>query len=336
MRQEEREKIFLEKLANVHNNKISLCNGQKYIKNNSKLKFKCNICNYEWEALPMQLVRTNKPTGCPKCSNNIKTTLLSFKKLVYDLEENNYTVIGTNYVNNSTPILIRHNICNTEYLVRPNDFQQGYRCPKCSHGHKLKTQKEFEDEIKNLTNDKYEVLSEYKGTGKHVLMKHKECGYEWNVYPRNFLSNNTRCPICKGIISKGELEVEKILKELNLKYETQKTFEGLKYKRDLKCDFYIPDYNLVIEFDGNQHFEFSKWSREDLKFTRKRDIIKNEYFINKKINLIRIDKTNFKNIKLIITEIINKRSTTIENLNLYYIENGKIIFDNNKYNKLVE
>ena len=49
---------------------------------------------------------------------------------------------------------------------------------------------------------------------------------------------------------------DKILEFLNIKYEEQKTFEGLKYIGKLRFDFYLPDYNLCIEFQGKQHYEF--------------------------------------------------------------------------------
>ena len=53
-----------------------------------------------------------------------------FKKEVFNLVGDEYTVLG-DYVNNKVKILMRHNVCGNEYTTRPNDFQQGHRCPIC-------------------------------------------------------------------------------------------------------------------------------------------------------------------------------------------------------------
>lgn len=61
---------------------------------------------------------------------------------------------------------------------------------------------------------------------------------------------------CK-IISHGEEKILKILKNANIKYETQYTFKdciNVKTSRKLRFDFYLPDYNCCIEYDGQQHF----------------------------------------------------------------------------------
>ena len=66
-------------------------------------------------------------------------------------------------------------------------------------------------------------------------------------------------------------------------------------------DFYLTDYNVLIEYDGIQHFEAreSSWNTtENLLKTQKRDQIKNEWCKNNNIPLIRIPYTHLKNISL--------------------------------------
>lgn len=55
--------------------------------------------------------------------------------------------------------------------------------------------------------------------------------------------------------SVGEEKIEVLLKKIKYKYETQKYFSNCKLIRPLPFDFYLPDYNCCIEYDGIQHFE---------------------------------------------------------------------------------
>ena len=61
------------------------------------------------------------------------------------------------------------------------------------------------------------------------------------------------CPNCNS--SKGELFISQFLKENKIEFKEQHSFEGLKMKKNLKCDFFLPKHNVVIEFNGIQHYE---------------------------------------------------------------------------------
>lgn len=63
-----------------------------------------------------------------------------------------------------------------------------------------------------------------------------------------------RCPKCQKLISSNEYEVLKYLKSKGVKVEKEKTMEGCKSKRLLAFDFYLPEYNYVIEVQGKQHY----------------------------------------------------------------------------------
>lgn len=62
------------------------------------------------------------------------------------------------------------------------------------------------------------------------------------------------------LISKGELEVKNWLEKHNIRYEFQKRFKNCKDKHSLPFDFYLPDYNAAIEYQGKQHFEVLNFS----------------------------------------------------------------------------
>lgn len=98
------------------------------------------------------------------------------------------------------------------------------------------------------------------------------------------------CPKCSE--SKGEKEIRIFLDKKNIKYESQKKFEtclSLSGSK-LRYDFYIEEYNLCIEYDGEQHFNSVKYWGGDENFEKLkiRDNIKNKFCIDNSINLLRI------------------------------------------------
>lgn len=65
----------------------------------------------------------------------------------------------------------------------------------------------------------------------------------------------TKACSCFSVKSNGEVLIATALKELNIEYETQKIFDDLKVKSNLSYDFYLPKENILIEFQGQQHYK---------------------------------------------------------------------------------
>ena len=120
------------------------------------------------------------------------------------------------------------------------------------------------------------------------------------------------CPMCQN--SKGEMKIKKYLMDNNIKYEPQKRFKDCRDKKPLPFDFYLPDYNMCIEFDGEQHFKPVRfynmsWEHAEKAFQRtvNHDNIKNEYCKNNNIKLIRISYINIKNVDIILNNLLMNR-----------------------------
>lgn len=141
-----------------------------------------------------------------------------------------------------------------------------------------------------------------------------ECPFDGNIFNTRIsyvASGHTQS--CGCLCSKGETLIRKILNENNILYETQKTFETCKeYDTHLyKFDFYLPDYNVLIEYDGEQHFIARKtgyFNEEKLQIIQQRDQFKNNWCKENSIKLIRIsysdyNKINFEYLKEKINEI---------------------------------
>lgn len=136
--------------------------------------------------------------------------------------------------------------------------------------------------------------------GNHVLWKCKcDCDPPHYIYVRSYDLLNQKvftCPNVKTNKSKGEQLLCEILDELNVIYVQQYTFKKCinpKTKHKLRFDFYLPDYNCCIEYDGQQHFEESTMCSDTLEDRQYRDSIKNQYCKNNNIKLIRIPYWNY-------------------------------------------
>lgn len=124
-----------------------------------------------------------------------------------------------------------------------------------------------------------------------------------NGHTNEILSSNfgkvKNCMKCNPRLSHGERKIKEILESLKVVFYQEYTFEDCKNINLLPFDFYLPDYNCCIEYDGEQHFEENIFSHEDFTDRKKRDSVKNQYCEEHNIKLIRIpyweyDKINKK------------------------------------------
>lgn len=180
----------------------------KYTGVKNKVLMKHNKCGCGWEASPSNFLRGKR---CPDCYGSKKWTHEKFIAEVKELVGDEYTVLGE-YKNAKTKVLIRHNVCKHEREVVPSNFLSGKGCRKCS-GLMKKTHEEFVDEVYQLVGDEYKVLGVYVNTETKLIMKHVNCGHEWNVRPANFL-HGTRCQKCYGPAVKTHEEYLKEVRQL--------------------------------------------------------------------------------------------------------------------------
>jgi hypothetical protein len=93
------------------------------------------------------------------------------------------------------------------------------------------------------------------------------------------------------VFSHGEHAIYSLLLQYDISFVYQKRFNDLRDKAPLPLDFYLPDFNLAIEFHGRQHFAISKSSmfKNDFKNMQRRDAIKRKYSKIKGIDYLEID-----------------------------------------------
>ena len=137
-----------------------------------------------------------------------------------------------------------------EFWQSPGYHMRGGNCPKCAGSYKLTTE-EFIDKARNVHGDKYDYSKVvYKNYNTKVCIICPEHGEFWQV-PNNHLYG-AGCPTCPQSNMEGELRL--ILIKNNIKFEQEKGFPWLRFKKKMFLDFYLPDYNIGIECQGGQHF----------------------------------------------------------------------------------
>jgi very-short-patch-repair endonuclease len=174
-----------------------------------------------------------------------------------------------------------------EFYQYPGHLLQGHGCQRCSKMSRI-TEDEFITQANVIHNDKYTYpIGEYKNKRTKVKIICPIHG-EFYQLPKHHL-NGSGCKECRE--SRGEKKIKQLLKQKNINFEKQKTIKGCKDKKLLQFDFFLPDRNLFIEYDGIQHFKSSKWFGGDDGFenTRRRDEIKTNFCLKNDIKLIRIN-----------------------------------------------
>lgn len=171
----------------------------KYTGYSEKVKIRHNTCGFEYDVAPHRFKGGNR---CRKCrGRSQRKTNEEFLEEVHDLVGKEYTFIDE-YKTAVKSLKVRHNICNREYYVTPNNFLGGNRCGNCSIKRRAennrKTNEEFTLEVYDLVGNDYTFLEDYIHTEKNILCRHNACGNEWSIRPSNFL-NGTRCPQCKNL-----------------------------------------------------------------------------------------------------------------------------------------
>ncbi len=293
---------FMQKATVIHGNKFQYMK-QTYINIKTKMIIIC-ATHGEFKQKPSDHLRSS---GCPKCgriNSNIKRTK-SFSQFIIEarlIHENKYEYFEQTYVNSKTKIKIRcpdHGI----FSQIPFDHLKGKNCEKCGINirqiKQTKPYSKFIEEVKLIHGDKYQYLEEtYVNDSIKMTIICSIHGH-FNQSPNNHLQGKG-CPGCKE--SKGEKVIGKFLDFHNIKCIRQFKFPECKNILPLPFDFYLPDLNMCIEYDGIQHYKpIEKWGGNNyLVEIQKNDQIKSLYCFQNNIGLLRISYKDFKNIEIIL------------------------------------
>jgi len=273
-------KEFIKEVHDLVGNEYTFL--EKYVTNKTKILCKHNECGYEWMISSHMFL--NKGCRCPQCANklrnkNNKKSNKEFIKEVHNLVRSEYTFLEK-YVTNKTKILCKHNECGYEWMIKPDKFLMGQRCPKCANVlRKINNRKKpsiFYSEVEDLVKNEYTFLDSYTTNKSLIEVIHNKCGHKYLIRPYKFLQGN-RCPKCSlSGSSKSEKSVLKLIKKV---YSGKIVENSRKILNGKEIDIYLPDLKIGIEFCGLY------WH--------------SELYIDKNYHLDKLNKCHEKGIRLI-------------------------------------
>jgi len=277
-----------------------LCLSNNYINSHSKLKFQCDK-GHIWKTKPYYL--TNNGSWCPKCQKNHKDNIETYHKIA---KKRGGECLSNEYVNSKSKLKFQ---CDKGHIWESiaNDIKYlKVWCPYCSNNKKLTIEK-----MQEIASERGGECLSNEYINSHSKLKWKcEKGHIWEAKPYLVKNSNNWCPICNE--SLGERKLSFILKNMSINFIREMKFENCKNKHRLPFDFYLPDYKILIEYDGKQHFEIVNFYGSSIEKAKKNfikiknnDKIKNEYCKTNNIPLIRISY-KIKNIEKYLQESLSK------------------------------
>lgn len=266
---------------------------------------------------------------CPKCSKQIYSKIvgksISSKHTIDEYVDLNKYEPLEDYVNTSTKIKFRCKIHNKEFIASPN---RCVGCEDCKYEHHYKWEKDWrhidQDEIIRRCKEihpeyDYSEVEYVNATTPITIICPTHGRFKMSYANLTNKSKPQSCPFCNSMKvtqkSKLSMEVTNRLDELNIIYETEKTFDGLHDKKKLRLDLYIPKYNTVIEIQGAQHFTFIKsFSKNEsgFEYIKYHDKLKYEYCKSHNIKILYY--TSIYNKDLIPTNYFDVVYTDIDEL----------------------
>jgi Zn finger protein HypA/HybF involved in hydrogenase expression len=221
-----------------------------------KLTIRCT-CGNLWKTDFANFI-TNKHHVCKKCSSH-KGASLRLLEIDYVKEfarERGYFVLDDIYIGyeNKMNVVDKdgfqyyssfHNLLSVGTGVRLGLAKFGRSNPYSLNNAKRWIELNPDIPLKIIGNG-------FSVTKRELEVKCNICGNEWFT-SWDCIYQEVYCPKCKS--STGELAIQKFLDSKNIFYKFQHKFPDCKSKRLLLFDFYFPEIQLCLEWNGRQHYE---------------------------------------------------------------------------------
>ena len=288
----------------------------RYVNVSTKIMCECEVCGHIWSVKPNSLLTGH---GCPMCARKSAHNKLAWTsgRFIDELSKANPDVeLLSDYYNFATKVRCRCKIDGHEWEQYPQMLLNGRRCPMCAGElyRKGKPHEQFVTELKKI-NPYIEIISQYKRSRLPVKCKCAHCGNTWTARPDGLL-RGTGCPFCQE--SHGEREVRKYLDANGIRYQYQKSYDGLYGLNGgkLSFDFFLLDYNLLIEYQGAFHDGTTLGgykTGEALERQEEHDRRKREFAEENNIGLLEIWYWDFDNISQILDKAIRREGDYARN-----------------------
>ena len=267
--------------------------------NGNKVKVEL-ICKEHGSFLVRPDSHLSKRYGCNKCSIKNRVNASRNKNWLNDcikVHGDRYDYSNVEYINNKKKVEIICKEHGSFFMKLNSHISQRQNCPRC---YRVLNTEDFIKKSKKVHNELYDYSKSVYVDAREKVIVTCKLHSDFLISPYCHLQGQG-CSRCR--ISKGELKISKILEDMCINYETQYMFSDCININRLPFDFYLPDKNICIEYDGEQHFRPVDWFGGMVAFNKlkKRDSIKNNYCLKNNIKLIRISFDEYD----LIYDIIN-------------------------------
>lgn len=256
--------------------------------------------------------------GCGLCNGGSALSNESFLSKATEKHGEKYNYDLVEYKKSNIKIMIlcpEHGI----FEQKPSAHIFGKGCSECAGNKKLNTDI-FIEKSKKVHGDRYGYSNVKYVNHKTKVLINCDLHGEFSQIANLHLMG-CGCPCCKR--SKGEIKIYNFLKQNNINFIEEFTFKDCKKIYSLPFDFYLTDINILIEYDGEQHFRPVKHFGGTEEFIKRKENenIKNLYTQKNKIPLLRISYLFYELVDEIIYNFIkNCGISKNDNLNLEDIE----------------
>lgn len=238
-----KKQAVLEKASRVHGNRYDY-SRVIFTNTTGKVEIVCPTHGSFWQSLDDHV---NKRNRCPKCAN-APDSFAEFVTKARKVHGDKYTYRGDDYQTTASVITIgcsKHG----EFRQRAGSHIAGSRCKECHVEETRLSAEEFVKNAKTVHGDRYDYSKVvYTGNKKKVEIVCSIHGSFWQK-PNTHVSKGAGCWPCAE--SKGERAVESILKKYGVNYIREYRVLPHRYR----FDFYLPEHNVFIEFNGLQHYK---------------------------------------------------------------------------------
>ena len=249
---------FIKRAKEVHGDRYDY-SETVYVNSRTKIKIFCKTCQeYFWQ-LPYNHLNGQQHNST-KCNPNA-TPPLTFEVFVERSravhgDKYDYSLAEAQFDGSEVPVELICRNCGEHFWVIPyRHYLRGAGCTNCSR--RINNTAEFIEEAKKVHGDLYTYeKTVYEKMQGIITVTCPRCG-DFSIKAVDFL-RGSGCNCCK--MSTNENFTEEALTQLkeffNINFERFKRFEDLRGKGDkkLEFDFYLPDLNTLIEYQGEQHY----------------------------------------------------------------------------------
>ena len=195
-----------------------------------------------------------------------------------------------------------------EQTMTLDNLIRGHKCKDCSYEYRADVMRHninyVENCIESIKGNKWLNKEEYRNATVRNLRIQCCCGNVFTTSLVNYKDHGVNtCFSCSCKMSSGEKRIRDFLELNKINFIKEKRFEDCRDIKPLPFDFYLPESNLIIEFDGQQHFEETYYM--DYETTKKHDVIKNQYREDNNIDILRTPYWEGNNIEDIIATKLN-------------------------------